>query len=75
MDPSSEYCAHKQQGLKPPQETTCLFCSEIENKLPNKQTNKTNTKALKCILSLLLFNRNGSATFYTTKMIPRLSAL
>ena len=40
MDPSSEYCANKQQGLKLPQETTCLFCSEIENKLPNKQINK-----------------------------------
>lgn len=38
MDPSNEYCGNKQQGLKPPQETTCLFCSEIENKLPiNKQ--------------------------------------
>ena len=36
QDPSSEYIAKKQQGLKPPQETACLFRSEIENKLPNK---------------------------------------
>ena len=38
LDLSSEYCATKQQGLKPPQETNCLLRSEIENKLPNKQT-------------------------------------
>ena len=36
MDPSKEYCANKQRGLKPPQETTCLFYSEIGKKLPNK---------------------------------------
>ena len=40
MDPSNEYCANKQQGLKPPQETSCLFRFEPENKLPNKQTSK-----------------------------------
>ena len=34
----NEYCANKQQRLKPPQETSCLFRSETENKLPNKQT-------------------------------------
>ena len=40
MDPSNEYCANKQQGLKPPQETTCLFRSETEKNYPaNKQTN------------------------------------
>ena len=44
VDPSSEYCAKNQQGLKPPQETTCLFRSETENKLPNKQTNKQTNK-------------------------------
>ena len=44
MDPSSEYCANKQQGVKPPQETTCLFHSEIENEFPNKQTNKQTNK-------------------------------
>ena len=52
MDPSHEYCANKQQGLKPPQETTCLFRSEPENKLPNKQThNQTNCN---CFSSLFL---------------------
>ena len=40
MDPSNEYCANKQQGSKPPQETTSLFSSEPEIKLTNKQTNK-----------------------------------
>ena len=52
QDPSSEYSANMQQGLKPPQETSCLFMlgrfnqsrSEIENKLPNKQTNKQANK-------------------------------
>ena len=39
MEPSIVYCVNKQQGLKPPQETTWLFHSEIENKLPNKETN------------------------------------
>ena len=38
--PQASHCANKQQGLKPPQETTCLFRSEIENKLTNTQTNR-----------------------------------